>query len=453
MSAPTQGLAPPQDGLVAAMRRIVAFSLPIFAGLLLQSLSGTVNAMFIGHGLGAAAFAAASNANGVLLLVAGIVSGFGIAANIAVGRSIGAGDRERARHVGTNAAALVAAIALAVAVLGVIASERIVAWLGVPDASRALAATYLAVMFAGTPFLYMATFAGMLLRAWGDARTPFVYLALAVVLDVALNPLLIFGAGPVPALGIGGSALATGIAQAVALAALVLHLRRRRAGVVTSLRPDRAALAPLAAKGVVMGLQPVVVAVGTLGLLALVNRHGVDVAAAFGACAQWWAYLQMPALAIGIGVSSLAARDAGGGRWSQVARLASGGIAAAVLATLVPVALTYALERQVLGLFLPADGAAFALARHGNAIAAWSFVVFGASFVLLGVVRSTGAVFVPLAILATALVALRVPFAYALDARLGIDAVWWSIPLGLVVAALLSAAYYRHGRWRPRGAT
>lgn len=438
------------DGFVPAARRAIAFCLPIFVGLVLQSLNGAINAMFVGHGLGPAALAATSNANGVLLLVAGIVSGFGIAANVAVARCVGSGDRLRARHVAANATALVVAVALAVAATGALTSAAIVDLLGVPAASRAAATTYLALMFIGAPFVHIAAFLGMLVRAHGDARTPFVFLAIAVVLDVALNPLLIFGAGPLPSLGVAGSALATIVAQVVALAAFLVSLRRRRAFAAAAGAPpsrlDRTVLVPLAAKGLALGLQPVVVAAGTLGLLAIANRRGVDVVAALGACAQLWTYLQMPALALGIGIASLAAQEVGAGRRERVAQLAASGVAVAILATAVPVAAAYAFDRQVLGLFLAEDGAAMRLARHGNAIAAWSFVVFGASFVLIGVVRSTGAVVAPLAILAVALLGLRLPFAFAFDAN-G-DAIWWSVPLGLVAAAILTAAYYRYGRWR-----
>ena len=77
-----------------------------------------------------------------------------------------------------------------------------------------------------------------------------------------------------------------------------------------------------------------------------------------------------------------------------------------------------------------------------------SFVFFGISFVLAGVVRSTGAVIPPLIILFISLWLVRIPFAYSLVGSWGADAIWWSFPLGSLMSMTLSAAYYRWGGWR-----
>ena len=84
------------------------------------------------------------------------------------------------------------------------------------------------VIFLGLPFLYMYAFVMAVLRGAGDSKTPFYFMLLSVAIDIALNPVLIFGVGPIPRLGIAGSALATFIAQAVSLTALIRHLYRRK---------------------------------------------------------------------------------------------------------------------------------------------------------------------------------------------------------------------------------
>ena len=78
----------------------------------------------------------------------------------------------------------------------------------------------------------------------------------------------------------------------------------------------------------------------------------------------------------------------------------------------------------------------------------WSFLFFGVTFVLFGVVRSTGAVWPPLVILLITLWFIRPPFALALQDRFGADAIWWSFPLGSLISMLLAMAYYRFGGWR-----
>jgi Na+-driven multidrug efflux pump len=112
------------------------------------------------------------------------------------------------------------------------------------------------------------------------------------------------------------------------------------------------------------------------------------------------------------------------------------------------VTLIYLFNRGALGLFLPADGAAIDIAQHINHIVVWSFLFFGVSFVLAGVVRSTGAVIAPLIILFIALWLVRIPFAYSMTGRWQADAIWWSFPLGSLISMSLSIAYYRYGNWR-----
>ena len=124
------------------------------------------------------------------------------------------------------------------------------------------------------------------------------------------------------------------------------------------------------------------------------------------------------------------------------------GVAFNFLLTGTLVTLMYLFNRGALNLFLPAAGGAIEIAQHINAIVVWSFVFFGVSFVLSGVVRSTGAVIPPLLILVLALWCVRIPFAYAFVGRWGADAIWWSFPLGSLASMLLSSAYYRFGNWR-----
>ena len=97
-----------------------------------------------------------------------------------------------------------------------------------PPDSLELAVAYMRVIFLALPFLYMYAFVMAVLRGAGDSTTPFYFMLLSVGIDIALNPLFIFGFGPVPRMGIAGSALATFVAQAVTLTALIRHLYRRR---------------------------------------------------------------------------------------------------------------------------------------------------------------------------------------------------------------------------------
>lgn len=446
---PTHALT---EGAIA--RTLALFALPMLAGNVLQSLNGSVNAVWIGHYLGEAALNASSIANTVLFLLIALVFGIGMAATILVGQAVGANNLDLARRVVGTGATFFVAGSLLIAVAGYASAPTLLDWMRTPPDALPFATAYLRVIFVAIPVIFANVFVTMVLRGAGDSRTPMRFLALAVGLDIALNPLLIFGVGPLPALGIAGSAWATLCANLISLTALLTHLARSRhflllrGAQLAWLRPQRALLATLVRKGLPMGLQMIVMSGSAIVMMSLVNRFGSQTAAAFGAAMQLWNYIQMPAMAVGMAVSSMAAQNVGAGRMDRLDRIAGAGVAFSLLLTGVLILVTWWFSRYALGLFLPDDGDALAIGRHLHGIAVWSFLFFGISMVLMGVVRSTGAVLVPLAVLFVSLWLVRIPFAVALLDRWQAEAIWWSFPLGSIVSVLLAAAYYRWGGWR-----
>ncbi|WP_295937505.1 MATE family efflux transporter [uncultured Xanthomonas sp.] len=435
-------------------RQLLLFSLPILAGNIAQSLNGSVNAVWIGRYLGEAALTAAANANSIMFFLIGSVFGIGMAATILIGQAMGRSDVAQARRVMGTSATFFIGISVLIAASGWWLARHLLAAMGTPAASLPLAEAYLRVIFLAMPLLYTFAFLSAALRGTGDSRTPFRFLLLSVALDIGFNPLLLFGLGPFPKLGIAGAAWATLIAQAVSLTGLLLYLRHKRHVLwlgrrdARLFRLDLPILRALIVKGVPMGLQMVLISLAMIVMIALVNGYGTDTSAAYGAALQLWAYLQMPAMAIGAACSSMAAQNVGAQRWDRVAATARKGVLFNFLLTGALIAPLILFDRWTLALFLPPHSAALEIARHLNHIAVWSFLFFGVTFVISGVVRATGAVVPPLLILALSLWGIRVPFAQLLQPQLGADAVWWSFPTSATCAMLLSLAYYRWGNWR-----
>ncbi|MCW0387588.1 Multidrug export protein MepA [Xanthomonas sacchari] len=435
-------------------RQLLLFSLPIMAGNIAQSLNGSVNAVWIGRYLGEAALTAAANANSIMFFLIGSVFGIGMASTILIGQAMGRSDVAQARRVMGTSATFFIGISVLIAAGGWWLARHLLAAMGTPAASLPLAEAYLRVIFLAMPLLYTFAFLSAALRGTGDSRTPFRFLLLSVALDIGFNPLLLFGLGPFPKLGIAGAAWATLIAQAVSLTGLLLYLRHKRHVLwlgrrdARLFRLDLPILRALIVKGVPMGLQMVLISLAMIVMIALVNGYGTATSAAYGAALQLWAYLQMPAMAIGAACSSMAAQNVGAQRWDRVAATARKGVLFNFLLTGALIAPLILFDRWTLALFLPPHSAALEIARHLNHIAVWSFLFFGVTFVISGVVRATGAVVPPLLILALSLWGIRVPFAQLLQPQLGVDAVWWSFPTSATCAMLLSLAYYRWGNWR-----
>jgi putative MATE family efflux protein len=430
------------------------FSLPILLANILQSLNGSVNSIWVGRFLGEAALTATSNANIVMFLLIGAAFGVALAATILIGQYIGANNLPEAKRVVGTSATFFAGISVAMAVAGLALCRPLLIAMNTPADSLPLAVAYMRVIFLALPCLYMYAFVGAVLRGAGDSKTPFYFMLLSVGIDIALNPVFIFGVGPIPRLGIAGSALATFVAQSVSLAALIRHLYRRhhilclRQRELALLKVDWSVVATLVRKGVPMSAQMLVLSLSGVLMITLVNRFGVDTAAAFGAALQIWNYIQMPAFAVGMGMSAMTAQNVGAGKWHRVTHIARVGVLYSVLLTGSIVLLIELLDTAVFGLFLPAGSAALGIASHLNRIVTGSFIFFGISVALFGVVRATGAVMAPFVILTVSLLVVRFPLAQLFLDSYQADAVWWSFPVSSVLSATLAALYYRYGDWR-----
>jgi len=430
------------------------FALPILFANVLQSLNGSVNSIWVGRGLGEAALTATSNANTVMFLLIGAAFGVALAATILIGQSIGANNLAETKRVVGTSATFFAAISVAMAIAGLVLCRPLLIAMSTPPDSLELAVAYMRVIFLAVPFLYLYAFVMAVLRGAGDSKTPFYFMLLSVGIDIALNPVFIFGLGPVPRLGIAGSALATFIAQAVSLVALIRHLYRRHHVLclhreeLKLLKIDWAVAATLVRKGIPMSAQMLVMSLSGVLMITLVNRFGVDTTAAFGAALQIWNYIQMPAFAVGMALSAMTAQNVGARKWHRVTRIARVGVLYSVILTGSIVLAIELLDQRIFALFLPAASAALTVASHMNRIVTPSFIFFGVSVALFGVVRATGAVIAPLVILTISLLLVRYPLAQLFLERYQVDAVWWSFPLSSLLSCILALLYYRFGGWR-----
>ncbi|MGW8956369.1 MATE family efflux transporter [Paenibacillus sp. NPDC055715] len=435
-------------------KTLFLFSLPMLFGNVIQSLNGTINSIWVGKFLGEAALTAASNGNIIMFFLISAIFGVTMAATIMIGQKVGAGDvTETKRVIGTSAIFFLV-LALAVGIIGFFGSPWILRVLNTPAESVDMAITYTRIIFASMPFLYGYNYIMTVMRGAGDSKTPFYFLLVSVVLDVLLNPLLIFGWGSIPAMGIGGSAAATLIAQGVSFVLILIYLYRVKYFLrITSselhlLRFDWEIIWTLIRKGMPMGLQMIAVSSSAIALMNLINGYGTVAAAAYTAANNLSSYVQMPAMALGAAVSSFAAQNIGAGRWDRVRKITWIGIVYNFVLTGELVVLIYCFNREALLMFLPSSGGALELGMRINLITLWSFVIFGITNVITGVVRSTGSVIVPLLITIISLWGIRIPLAYAFVDEYGLDAVWWSFPVSFAISAVAVIFYYAFGKWK-----
>ncbi len=440
------------EGPVA--KTLLLFALPSLGVNILQSINHSINAVWIGRFLGEAAIAATANAGMVMFLMLSALFGFSMATTILIGQYTGRKDVDAVRRTLGSSVALFVLTGVAVATAGWLFTPQLLNLMGTPEAAFPYALTYLRVMFLSMPISFLSILLSSSLRGVGDSITPMWAMIVSVVLDVILNPLFILGWGPIPAMGIAGSALATIVAGAVSTGFLIWQIYahdtpvRLRAKEWSYLRPRAAILGPIMKMGLPMGLSMIIMSLSALVMIALINREGVDTTAAYGTLTQLWNYVSMPSVAVGSAVSAMAAQNIGANRWDRVGRIAwaGSGINVAMSASILGAMTLFA--RPILTLFLPTSVAAVDIGVHINYMIGWTFVVMGVSMVVTFLVRANGAVIWPLIILIISGVIVRFSIGFGLYDRMGAEAIWWAFIATSLSSMLLSVAYYKWGGWR-----
>ncbi|WP_397594137.1 MATE family efflux transporter [Sphingorhabdus sp.] len=449
------GRSPQRDLTIGPVgKTLFLFALPSLGVNILQSVNHSVNSVWIGQFLGETALAASANAGMIIFLMFSALFGFSMATTILIGQNVGRGQIESVRRIMGTATGLFLAAGIAVALLGWLFAPALLRLMATPEAAYPLALAYLRVMFLSMPTSFVMILISSSLRGAGDSVTPFRNTLVNVGLDIVLNPVFILGLGPIPALGIAGSALATVIAGLISLSLLIRQVYakdlviRLRGEELGWLRPDAAWVKPITKMGLPMGLSMIIMSGSAVVMIGLVNREGVDTTAAFGVMNQLWSYVQMPAVAVGGAVSAMVAQNIGANKWDRVGRIAWAGAGINVLMTAVLIAAITIFATPILRLFIPAGSAAIPIAIHINLVIGWSFLLMGISVVVTFAVRANGAVIAPLLILIFATIIVRFSIGFGFYDRYGADAIWWAFNLAAISSFLLSIGYYFHGGWR-----
>lgn len=436
------------------LKTLLLFSLPMLLSNVLQTLNGSINAIWVGRLLGESALAATANANVVMFLMFAAIFGFGMATTVRVGQHFGARDLDAARRTFGSGAGFCCALSVLVGLAGWFYAPALLDTLSTPEASKAEALDYLRVVFVTIPLGSINMMVSMAMRGAGDSKTPMYAMILAAAIDVCFNPLLIMGIGPLPRLGISGSALATAFANLVGMAYqiwriyqqdLPMRLRGPEWGYLIPRGPD---LRYVLAKGLPMGAQMLLVSSAGLIMVGLVNREGLDAAAAYGASLQLWNYLQMPAFAISTAVSAMVAQSLGARDHLRVHQVTVIGMGANLVLSTLVAALIVVFDRPLLALFLGSGSSALPIAQHIQFICTASFVIVSVTMILTGTMRAYGAVVSPLVIMFLGLYPGRLGFYFLARPMIDSEAVWWSYPVGSTLTVALTLGYYRYGNWR-----
>jgi len=449
-AAPSQP-APPERAL---WRVFVAFLGPLLLSNILQSLSGTLNNIYLGQMIGVKALAAVSAFFPVMFFFIAFAIGLGAGASVLIGQAWGARQVATAREVAGSTLALGLVLALAVAVFGGAFTAPMLRLLGTPPDILPDAARVARILLVAMPGLFVFILSTAMLRGVGDTVTPLYTLMISTAVGLLLTPALIRGWLGLPRMGVASGAWATVTALALAMLWLALHLRRKG----SPLKPDAEFLRHMHLNvrllktvlrvGVPTGVQMIVVALAELVLLALVNGYGSNATAAYGAVNQVVAYVQFPAISIAITASILGAQAIGAGRQERLAAIMRTALLMNLLLTGGLAVLGYLFARQLMGLFIT-SAPVIETAQTLLDIMLWSLVIFGMASALAGIMRASGTVLMPMLISIGSILLVELPTAWIASRHFGLTGVWMGYPAAFTAMLLLQGAYYRLA-WRER---
>ncbi|WMN20237.1 MATE family efflux transporter [Pseudomonas piscis] len=424
------------------------FLLPMVLSNFLQSFSGTLNGIYIGQLLGTQALAAVSGMFPILFFFIALVIGLGAGASVLIGQAWGARELDAVKSVAGSTLLLGAMIGLVGAVLGMLFARPVLQGLGTPADVLDDAVGYARVMMLILPLLLVFVLFTQLLRGVSDTLSPLLALIVSTLVGLLLTPALIQGWLGLPALGIQSAAFAGLASNIIAMGFLVWRLRGQPhplafdRALFAALKLDRAILAKVLRIGLPTGVQMVVISLSELVILALVNHHGSQATAAYGAVTQIVNYVQFPALSIAITASILGAQAIGAGQLQRITPILRTGLLINLCLTGALVLLGYLISHWLLGLFI-IDPAALVQAGHLLHIMLWSLLVFGFQAVIGGIMRASGTVLMPVAISIFCILGVQLPAAYLLDAQFGLQGVWMAFPVAYLAMLVLQVSYFK----------
>ncbi|MFQ3619601.1 MAG: MATE family efflux transporter [Spirochaetales bacterium] len=424
---------------------ILRFALPMLIGNLFQQFYNMVDSWVVGNFVGKLALGAVGAAFPIVFFMIALTTGITMGANILIAQAFGAKQMEQVRAIIDTTYLVLLWAGGALSVAGVLGTEAILRVMQIPQEVFQLASDYLRIIFGGSIVMLGYNGISAILRGLGDSKTPLYMLILATLLNIVLDLLFVLGFG----WGTRGVAWATVISQGVSVVGSVWYLNRTHPVLRTNFRHVRfhSYFFRLSLKlGVPTGAQQMLVSFGIMFMTAIVNSFGSDVLAGFAAASRIDSLAGLPAMNIGLAISSFTGQNLGA---RQPERARKGFIAALRIAFSITASVVFLIllfNKELVGIFTKDPEVIRIGSQYLRIVAPFHFV-FTLMFITNGVIRGAGAVMVPFLTTLLAMWAIRVPAALYFSTVWGVPGLWYSMPTGWIVGTLVSLLYYRSGRW------
>lgn len=425
-------------------QKLIRFSMPMIAGNLLQQIYNLVDTLIVGKCIGADALASVGSAYILMIFITSIIIGLCMGSGAFFSVDYGAGDESKL-HIDVRLS-----FWFILTVSGVIylviypGMGQILGLLQTPPELMNLTREYVSVVFVGILFVFLYNFFSYLLRAMGNSMVPLIFLAVSAVMNIVLDIWFVVGLS----MGVSGAAWATVIAQAAAGIGIAVYAVRTlpilRKGKVKGTW-DWHRLREIIANDVATCVQQSVMNFGILMIQGLVNSFGASVMASFAAAVKIDTIAYMPAQEFGNAYSLFVSQNHGAKKPERIRKGTSISFLASTVFCVIISVFIFIFAEALMGLFIDAsETAIIAEGARYLRIEGAMYVGIGILFLWYGYFRGIRkpqiSLFLTIISLGT-----RVALSYALAPHtdLGVVAIWWSIPIGWLLADAAGLLFYR----------
>ena len=313
---------------------LIRFALPVLVALFLQTMYGAVDLLVVGQFGGKLSdvyVSAVSTGSQLMQTVTVVITGLSMGLTVFVGTKIGAGRKQEAGRIIGSGIGLFGIIAVVLTVVMVFTARLLTQVMHAPEEAFEQTATYITICSAGSLFIVAYNLVGSIFRGIGDSKMPLITVAIACVLNIGGDLLLV----AVFHMGAAGAAFATVFAQAVSVLLSLMIIRRRELPFLFAIKdilPKGAYMKEILKVGIPIALQDLLVSISFLAIIAIVNGLGLTESAGVGVAEKMCGFLMLVPSAYMQSMSAFVAQNIGAGKPERARKALWCGIASSLAA-------------------------------------------------------------------------------------------------------------------------
>ena len=433
------------------IQALVKLSLPIVFANALQALYQLVDTFWVGR-LGGDAVAAVSVSLPIWFTLTAAAGGLAVVGTTFVAQYMGARNETMMRHTVGQIHLLVIAASAVVSVGGYLAADPILTAMGVEPEVFGPAGDYMRIMFAGIGFQFLYFVFQSVLRGIGEVRFPLYVVTVTVVLNCFLDPILIFGYGPIPAMGVAGAAIATIATQALSgitgILALAFGWFEIRIG-WRDLAPDWPFLKKAVTIGLPASLEQSMRGLSMTAMTFLVAVFGTTTLAVYGVGTRIFSFIVIPGIGLSAATAALVGQCIGADKKERAREAAAKSALLSFGFVSVIGVLTFIFAPQIVAFFVPGEPEVIAEGAYMVRLNAFFFGTLSAQQALAGAFRGAGDTMGAMMLTLVSVWFVRIPVAWFLSnhTALADRGLWWTFPITNVFGVLYAAVWFWKSRW------